>query len=596
MSGDSGRPIRRWDEQQCARPDARSLTRLPWLIALAILHGIVATPCAAGGPDDDCDANGIADVHEIRTDASLDRNENGSLDACELAAGDLDLSESVDFGDICLVLLELGTADAAADVNMDGTVDFLDVVLVALEFGPTPRSSVPRRMLVDLLEHRSHLDLVIIGDSNATYSQDGSRGYAGGFFDELSRRDVPLFATGLLPTATSGTGTAYPLMGLTGEGTSAAASVTVNDSPRPRDGWMRASVSGGSLRDFNLRSQVAPLRLEGRDMDWAFLPEAADPGGHVPEWIGLARTTSGSTAFGSQCSGALRLLIARFPGGRPDEQRSPLRLRISEQSPSWRDVMPPVEVPTGPAGRSGIMACEAHYPADPQRGTLFAWFQAGDASSGPIGILLRSLYRTDRVPGYAIHVLQNFAGGTSSEIALSLDDDSGCGLGTLQTYLSELRSRQRAAGGPGRVLVFVNMGINNGAAAAERPAEEACAEDAVRVVSQLDRAWSSLGFPDSDLGFVVTASHDGAIDGYRADRASDLLRRALVGNRRVSILDVDALAPRRFLSANRMFSGNEARPDAHLSREGYRAIVERLIERLRGGMGYRPAQPGAPSS
>jgi hypothetical protein len=566
------------------------------LTALALNFGTWSPVYAATTPGEDCDANGVIDAQEIRTDRTLDWNENGSLDICEQAAGDLDLSESVDFGDICLVLLELGTTAAPADVNHDGTVDFQDVALVTLEFGPTPRSSVPRRMLSDLLERRSHVDVVVIGDSNATFSQDDSRGYSNGFFDELSRRGIPLYATGLLPTALSGTGTAYPLMGLTGEGTSAASSVTVNDAPRPQDGWMRASVSGGSLPDFRLGAQTAPLQLEGREVDWAFLPEDADPNGHEPEWIGLARRAPGSAQFGSQCSGALRLLIARFPGSRPNEQRAPLRLRISEQSPTWRDVLPPVEVPTGPAGSPGITACEAHYPADPQRGTLLGWHQAADASSGPLGILLRSLYRTDGVPGYAINVLRNFAGGTSGEIALSLDDDAGCGLPTLQTYLRELRERQRAAGGPGRVLVFVNMGINNGRAAAEQPAEEACADDAVRIVAQLDRAWSSLGYPDSDLGFVITASHDGAVDGYRADLASDLLHRALEGSRRISILDVDALAPRQFLSANRMFAGNEAPPDAHLSREGYRAIVERLIERLRIGMGYRPHPPGSPSS
>jgi hypothetical protein len=547
-------------------------------------------PCTADSPPtgSDCDGNGVQDVEEIRVDAMLDFNENGCLDECERRNGDTDLSESIDFGDLALALLEMGNEHSPADVNVDGQVDYLDIALINLEFGPARRASVARRMLADLIDHQSHLDFVILGDSNATYSASGSRGYAGGIFDELTRRGVPLFATGLLPTATSGTGTAYPLMGLTGESTTAASSVTVNDSVRTHDDWRRASTAGVLLEGFNLGSQAAPLRLEGRAMDWAYLPEDADVLGHAPEWIGLAPSATGSMQFGSQCPGALRLLVARMPGANPNKERSPLRLRLSEGSPFGRAVTPSVAVATDPMGPSQLVVCEAAYPANPQRGQLFATYAVDDGSAGPVGILLRSLYRTDRVPGFAINVLQNFSGGTSSQIAASIADDSGCGLATLKTYLQELRSRQIAAGGRGRVLVFINMGINNASVTTESSPEALCASDASRMITQLDRAWRALGYPETDLGFLVTASHDGGIAGFRADVASECLRRAMAGNRRVSIVSVDALTPGAFLASQRMFAGNESRPDAHLNTSGYRTIAERVLERLIWGMGYQP--------
>jgi hypothetical protein len=549
----------------------------------------VTVPCAAAGPPtDDCDGNGMQDAEEIRADALLDFNENGCLDKCERRNGDIDLSESIDFGDLALALLEMGNDVSPADVNVDGEVDYLDIALINLEFGPAHRTSLPRRMLADLIDHRSHLDFVILGDSNATFSAGESRGYAGGFFDELTRRGVPLFATGLLPTATSGTVTAYPLMGLTGESKTAASSVTVNDSVRTRDGWQRASTAGISVEGFDLGSQATPMYLEGRAMDWAFLPEDADVVGHVPEWIGLAPRATGSMQFGSQCPGAFRLLVARMPSANRGQERSPLRLRLSEGSPSGEEVAPPIAFTTDPMGPTQVAVCEARYPADAQRGQLFGTYAVDDGSAGPVGILLRSLYRTDRVPGFAISVLQNFAGGTSSQIAASIADESGCGLATLKTYLQELRSRQIAAGGRGRVLVFMNMGINNASITSEPFPEALCASDASRMITQLDRAWGDLGFPETDLGFLVTASHDGGIARYSADIAGELLRRTLAGNNRVSIVNVDALAPLEFLSSQLLYQGDETRPSAHLNASGYRTIAERVFERLLSGMGYQP--------
>jgi hypothetical protein len=108
------------------------------------------------------------------------------------------------------------------------------------------------------------------------------------------------------------------------------------------------------------------------------------------------------------------------------------------------------------------------------------------------------------------------------------------------------------------------------------------------MITQLDRAWRALGYPETDLGFLVTASHDGGIAGFRADIASEYLRRAMAGNRRVSIVSVDALTPGAFLASQRMFAGNESRPNAHLNASGYRTIAERVFERLIWGMGYQP--------
>lgn len=553
--------------------------------AACLLAGLWCATALCATTDEDCDHDGVPDANEIRAVAEADFNENGHLDRCEQRDGDIDLSGEIDFGDVAWALLDLGSSNSVADLNGDDSVDFLDVALVLMEYGRAPRTNAARVMLADLIFGRSHLDFLVLGDSNATYSNAGSRGFAGGLFDELTRRGVPLFGTGLLPTAASGTRTVYPLMGLTGEGRTAAASITVHDVPRVNDGWMRGSLSNMQLERFTLGSPTLPLKLEGFTVDWALLPEGAPTGGHPREWIGLAPNPAGSVQFGSRCPGAFRVLAARFRGSVPDAPRAPLLLRLAERSTLGPEVVPAVACPTTPDLDAEMVSFESHYPADPARGTLFASHAAPDGSAGPIGVLLRSLYRRDRVPGFAITVLQNLSGGTTSQIASSIMDDVGCGIATLRTYLREMRTRQIEAGGRGRVLVFINMGINNGS---QPNAEETCASDSVRMVAQLDRAWASLGYPPEDLGFLLTASHDGGVATYRADLAGELQRRSLAGDDRLALLNIDQLAPREFLSSGRLFTGNTSQPDAHLSAEGYRVITEQLFERLLRGRTLQP--------
>jgi hypothetical protein len=55
--------------------------------------------------------------------------------------------------------------------------------------------------------------------------------------------------------------------------------------------------------------------------------------------------------------------------------------------------------------------------ADAGRRRVFATYGVDDSTTGPVGLLLRSMYRTDGVPGFAVTILQNWPGGTSTNIA-----------------------------------------------------------------------------------------------------------------------------------------------------------------------------------
>jgi len=85
----------------------------------------------------DCNGNGIPDRCDIDLGAASDANGNGVPDACGEAIYDLDGNGFVDFGDVSLVLLNMGACPAPCpyDLSGDGWVDSGDLSLLLLQFG-----------------------------------------------------------------------------------------------------------------------------------------------------------------------------------------------------------------------------------------------------------------------------------------------------------------------------------------------------------------------------------------------------------------------------------------------------------------------------
>ena len=89
----------------------------------------------------DCDGDGVGDACVLAQFGS-DLNTNGVPDACEYAAGDVDLSGVVDSGDLALVLLDFGPCPGCVtDLDGSGETDSGDAALVLLGYGPIPYAS-----------------------------------------------------------------------------------------------------------------------------------------------------------------------------------------------------------------------------------------------------------------------------------------------------------------------------------------------------------------------------------------------------------------------------------------------------------------------
>ena len=122
----------------------------------------------------DCDGDGVGDAC-VLAQYGNDVNSNGVPDACEFAAGDVDLSGVVDSGDLSLVLLDFGPCPGCAtDLDGSGETDSGDAALVLLGFGPMPyhspyrfRFTVPAESLIpDMAGSRG----VVTNWANVSYS------------------------------------------------------------------------------------------------------------------------------------------------------------------------------------------------------------------------------------------------------------------------------------------------------------------------------------------------------------------------------------------------------------------------------------------
>jgi hypothetical protein len=119
-----------------------------------------------------------------------------------------------------------------------------------------------------------------------------------------------------------------------------------------------------------------------------------------------------------------------------------------------------------------------------------------DQANGPFACLWQSVIRPN-FKGYAVNCLNYFGGLTTTQVAEKIEDCDKM----LDAYLKELRERQVAGGGTGRVLVFLNSGINGTETTTTWPAA------AQRIIDRFRARWVATGGALSNLAFVFTVTH-----------------------------------------------------------------------------------------
>jgi hypothetical protein len=383
-------------------------------------------------------------------------------------------------------------------------------------------------MLQDVAAGRDSLDIIVIGDSNAGFPGDNGYTVAWNRVMQFGLR-VPVYATPLMSGGPSNqsqltTGNsrgdglwslgvaqswnAHTNAGGTNTGTTFKNMIQSTDSEIV---GLRTWL-GFNFTDYNVNStdnkSIFPL-------GWMSNPAVVEVGQRFTSsfnnYIAVSnQVVSGFNAFGSELGFGTagtgghalqyRIVYGTFPTA---GSFKPYAFYLGTTGALLRD-----SSTTSTGGGYGYATKAfnissftlAAVGSQPNR-VCFTWDGANsatnaDQANGPFACLWQSVIRPN-FKGYAVNCLNYFGGLTTTQVAEKIEDCDKM----LDAYLKELRERQVAGGGTGRVLVFLNSGINTPETTTTWPAA------AQRIIDRFRARWAATGGTLSNLAFVFTVTH-----------------------------------------------------------------------------------------
>ena len=203
----------------------------------------------------------------------------------------------------------------------------------------------------------------------------------------------------------------------------------------------------------------------------------------------------------------------------------------------------------------------------------------------------QSVYR--KAGGFAINSLEVEGGRPSRYQAEAL---MACPDKALDLYLSEIRNRQVGAmGKPGKVIIFVQNGINDridttlscGPKSAASDTAAGFIDNFEQMRIRITERWIAQGFSEEDLGFFLMVAHPVTSAGNTGDAVMQQFNNGVkayyAGNKnRVLVYDV-----REGVGNGASFAAQSyhADPDSHLTSGGYNAVVADFMVKMNSGVG-----------
>lgn len=361
----------------------------------------------------------------------------------------------------------------------------------------------------DVVAGTDSVDVITIGDSNTGYNNCG---ISTGFREALGYRGALQYATCLTPFADRDSGsnsrsggtftnnTSFAWVGNSftggGGGNSTISSLTAKSSAGDPNASALQAVIGTSTNG---------LRPNGFAYDAAFVNFGSPINLYTSFANGPRIVPAATTSFAAgDGSGGVplqyRVVYATFSGGSGQFKLTVMRGTNTVVARSAN----PISTAALNVGISTTAATlNFNSPEVSNIAVPFACnvdgFSDGttaDYIAGPAAFLWHSLM-FQSAKGYAVTNLSYYSGRSTANLA---SDVTGASV-IIQSALRELRARQIAAGGSGRVLVLVQSGINDGATGASYTGYLDTMIDSIR--SQ----WSTLGFDSNDLAFLITSTH-----------------------------------------------------------------------------------------
>lgn len=424
-----------------------------------------------------------------------------------------------------------------------------------VSFGPVVYGDKrPGRFLEDVAAGRNSLDIIVMADSNACSSfQIGSYGYNEGIPQALNSLGLPMYGTGFFyaqhrgtqgsdgfysawrSVAPSFTGNSVPNflgtasgnaeLGSTASGDDAATLGTLWNSPAERTGY--ASIENSDW------------------VDWSFIKNSGNnlftvrgitvTRGHP--FANTSLTIKYRPVIGGTVSGTGRIYCSVWQQGpinaqpRTNPTGSPFSTTVAAGTAASDRVLKPewsFNSPSTDGYTVGIFGADAN-------GVNF--------TRGPFGFLGHSLYTVRK--GWAVHTHHHGSGRTSTQIATAVTNAASST--RLAQELKEIRDRQIAAGGSGRVMLFWNSGVNG-----PEPSGSTWEAAVISTWNHYKSVWQSLGFDVDDLCMVASVTHVSAPGTTAAEAVLPAVRAHAnkVPQRYpdLTVVDLSAVAPFEFLA------------------------------------------------
>lgn len=388
-------------------------------------------------------------------------------------------------------------------------------------------STTASRFLRDLFAGTDSLDIVTVGDSN---SANSGYGYTAALQRVLGfHYGIDPYATPLLPCGhrfmTGAAGTNNTLNDNTdpvGIGTGFYASwddsITIAGSGPSR-------MMGLYTGDTNIDALKSFLNFDTSTINTNTGPSVPQPNQYM--WLPVAIPT-GSTFGGNGVTNYIRLrtyspllqnntatnFSYRVQHGTWATGSGQFKLRASNGGSTTYAISG-----FNPTNTGAIGYATTSLPITNQTAELFCTWDGGatptsNLVTGPFVGLWHSVIRTSKL-GYSVTNFTTSQGRSTEQIADRVENvDKG-----LDCFLSEIRNRQIAAGGSGRVLVFVNSGVNSDNSTTWQSGVN-------RIVSRMIARWTTIGGSTSQLAFVftltapMTSTYTGSNSAWKTSRAA----------------------------------------------------------------------------
>ena len=420
-------------------------------------------------------------------------------------------------------------------------------------------STMADQFVKDVIAGKDSLDVVVISDSNAAYSTNGGMLYA--LEKGLLDAGAAAYATGIFPCGGATATVNQPA------GKYSALAIEANQALIGTAQGGSASVSLGSAQTSLTAINNAwnggssGFKPAGTVLDWAYI--ASGTTFQASQYVQLGATSS----LGVTNELTYRVGYATFTTGSGSFKAGVFNQTdgawISGTSYNTNTAV------SGYSIASHTLSANAARSGKAIRFTKTDAFYGQGSVIGPVGFLFESVSRN--VKGFAVTGMGYYAGGTTTQIS----DGVVAANGTITTYLRELRERQILQGGSGRVLVFTYTGVNDVGASNL----SAWATKTNAMIGHFQTKWAELGYPASDLTFVVSVTHTQAATdtALAAGRVLGKTSVSFGAGNQVTFIDMNEMAPYTYLNTNSFYDtgGNE-----HLTLTGYAAVGGLLVAAL----------------